>query len=84
MIKNLILLTLLLSASVAAQNGKQFSEDLMQSDCTFETSGRNRFFILEPGYQLTLENKSGGKLVVTVLKDTRKIGAVETRVVEEN
>lgn len=86
MIKNLILLIFVFSAaaSSSAQNGKQFSEDLMQNDCTFESSGRNRFFILEPGYQLTLENKRGGKLVVTVLNETRKIGAVETRVVEEN
>lgn len=73
--------------SVAAQNNnqsKQFTEDLMQKDCTFETSGKNQFFSLEPGYQLTLENKSGGKLVITVLNETKKIGAVETRVVEEN
>jgi hypothetical protein len=63
---------------------KQFTEDLMQKDCTFETSGHNQFFILEPGYQLTLENKKGGKLVVTVLNETRKIGNVETRIVEEN
>ncbi len=63
---------------------KQFTEDLMQKDCAFETTGRNQFFILEPGYQLTLENKSGGKLVITVLNETRKIGGVEARIVEEN
>lgn len=73
--------------SATAQNNnqsKQFTEDLMQKDCTFETSGRNQFFILEPGYQLTLENKNGGKLIITVLNETRKIGSVETRIVEEN
>ena len=70
--------------SVSAQESKQFTEDLMQKDCRFETSGRNQFFILEPGYQLTLENKKGGKLVITVLNETRKIGDVETRIVEEN
>lgn len=83
MIKNLILTTLFLSIAAAAQT-RQFSEDLMQKDCRFEASGRNRYFILEPNYQLTLENKKGGKLVVTVLNETRKIGNVETRVVEEN
>ncbi len=83
MIKNLILMTLFLAAIVAAQN-KQFTEDLMQKDCTFETTGRNQFFILEPGYQLTLENKKGGKLVITVLNETRQIGETETRIVEEN
>lgn len=83
MIKNLILIMLFLSASASAQS-KQFTDDLMQKDCAFETSGRNRYFILEPGYQLTLENKEGGKLVITVLKETRKIGNIETRIVEEN
>jgi hypothetical protein len=83
MIKNLILITLFLSAVASAQS-KQFTEDLMQKDCMFETTGRNRFFILEPDYQLTLENKNGGRLVITVLNETRKIGDVETRVVEEN
>lgn len=68
----------------ASAQSKQFTEDLMQKDCTFETSGRNQFFILEPGYQLTLENKKGGKLVITVLNETRKIGETETRIVEEN
>ena len=83
MIKKLLLIVLFFSSAAAAQN-RQFTEDLMQNDCQFETSGRNKYFILEPGYQLTLENKKGGKLVVTVLNETRKIGGVETRVVEEN
>ncbi len=83
--KLLVLCVLFLAGfiSVSAQS-KQFTEDFMQKDCTFETSGRNQFFILEPGYQLTLENKNGGKLVITVLNETRKIGDVETRIVEEN
>lgn len=48
--------------------------------------GRNKYFILEPGYQLVLEGKEGQhtvRLIVTVLDDTKKIGNVETRVVEE-
>lgn len=83
--KTLILCALILAGifSVSAQS-KQFTEDLMQKNCRFEASGRNQFFILEPGYQLTLENKKGGKLVITVLNETRKIGNVETRIVEEN
>ena len=70
--------------SVSAQESRQFTEDLMQKGCQFEMTGRNQYFILEPGYQLTLENKKGGKLVITVLNETRKIGNVETRIVEEN
>jgi hypothetical protein len=44
--------------------------------------GRNPYFILEPGYQLTLEDGSE-RLVITVLDETRLVDGVETRVVEE-
>ena len=44
--------------------------------------GRNPYFILEPGYYLVLEN-GPERLVITVLNTTRKVGDVETRVVEE-
>ena len=50
------------------------------------TVGENPYFILKPGYQLTLEGKDAKKrerLVVTVLDDTLALGGVETRVVEE-
>ncbi len=45
-------------------------------------TGRNPFFILEPGYRLTLAN---GKdtLIVTVLDETKVVDGVRTRVVEE-
>lgn len=53
---------------------------------TLESSGKNEYFILEPGYQLVLEHKEGNqaeKLEITVLNETRKIGGIDTRVVEE-
>jgi hypothetical protein len=52
----------------------------------FATTGRNRYFILEPGYQLLLEGPEGKHtvaLTVTVLNETKRIGDIETRVVEE-
>jgi hypothetical protein len=45
-------------------------------------TGRNPYFILEPGYQLILEGGSV-RLAVTVLDATRTVAGVETRVVEE-
>ena len=45
-------------------------------------TGRNPYFILEPGYQLILEEGSV-RLAVTVLDATRTVAGVETRVVEE-
>jgi hypothetical protein len=46
------------------------------------STGRNPYFILEPGYYLVLE---GGdtQLTITVLNETKKVDGVETRVVEE-
>ena len=49
------------------------------------STGRNRYFVLEPGFQLVLEGKEGGKttvLTITVLNDTKMVDGVETRVVE--
>lgn len=45
-------------------------------------TGRNPFFVLEPGYQLTLEDPKT-RLVITVQNETRSIDGVETRIVEE-
>ena len=50
------------------------------------TVGRSPYFDLEPGYQLTLEGTEDGKLVrlvITVLGETKVVGGIETRVVEE-
>ena len=50
------------------------------------STGRNRYFVLEPGYQLVLEGKEKGKaavLTITVLNETKLVDGVETRVVEE-
>lgn len=46
------------------------------------STGRNPYFILEPGYQSVFE---GGKerLVITVLDETKTVDGVETRVIEE-
>lgn len=73
-----------------AQNkdvNSHFTDSFMQDSCTFATTGRNTYFILEPGYRLILEGTEGkdhAKLIITVLNETRKIGNTETRVVEEH
>ncbi|UCG49542.1 MAG: hypothetical protein JSU94_07130 [Phycisphaerales bacterium] len=48
----------------------------------FSAKGRNRFFSLRPGHRIVLESKSE-KVVITVLKETKKIGDVVTRIIEE-
>lgn len=91
--KKVILLSLIISSAIINANGqtkgsgKTFTESLMQDSCIFSTTGRNTYFILEVGYQQTLkgiEGKDTTTLVITVLNETKKIGNVETRVVEEN
>ena len=90
--KNLILSGLILSSISSAFSqtnapGKLFSESLMQDSCTFVTTGRNAYFILEVGYQQTfkgIEGKDTTTLIITVLNETKKVGNTETRIVEEN
>jgi hypothetical protein len=62
--------------------GSSYQKEFGISNCKLVTTGRNTYFILEPGFQLSLE---GGdtKLQVTVLDDTKTISGVVTRVVEE-
>jgi hypothetical protein len=65
---------------------KLYTENLMVDSCHFLSTGKNMFFILEPGFQLILkggEGKESTELIITVLKETRTIGGVETRIVEE-
>lgn len=64
------------------EQDKKWTEYFGQENCTFSSTGRNRFFILEPGHQLVLESRQE-KVVITVLNETKKIGNVVTRVVEE-
>ena len=46
------------------------------------STGRNPYFVLEPGYQLVLEG-AGERLTITVLQEIKRIDGVDTRVVEE-
>ena len=59
-----------------------YQKDFALSERTLVPTGRNDFFILEPGFQLTLESPTE-KLVITVLNETREIDGIITRVVEE-
>ena len=63
---------------------RPFTESFMVDEKDLSSTGRNPFFILDPGFQLVLENPAKKEvLTITVLDETKKIGAVETRIVEE-
>jgi hypothetical protein len=54
--------------------------------CQFATTGENTYWILKPAYQLVLqgvEGKDTTRLVITGLNEVKKIGDIETRIVEE-
>jgi hypothetical protein len=59
-----------------------FRSDFGLEECRFSSRGRNPFFILEPGYRITLESDEEVARI-TVLEQTRRVAGVTTRVVEE-
>ena len=63
-----------------------WTESFDLESCSFSTTGRNAYFVLEPRYQLVLAGVEDGDsvtLVITVLSDTQEVDGVQTRVVEE-
>ena len=59
-----------------------WSSDFSAEKEALVSTGRNPYFILEPGYQLVLEG-GNERLVISVLAETKMVDGVETRIVEE-
>ena len=70
------------SSSVDPAADQSWQQEFGLSECDLSPTGRNDFFVLEPGFQLVLEGRNE-RLAITVLDDTRAIDGVTTRVVEE-
>jgi hypothetical protein len=81
-----LLVALVFVTALAAQRKPESADDWRMhfdvSPADFSSTGRNPYFILEPGYTMFLVNNKE-RLTITVLKETRTIDNVETRVVEE-
>ncbi len=78
---------LFVSSAFAQVKAKMQSDETWTVDFSIEKpdlgpTGRNPYFILEPGYTLTLTD-GDEQLVITVKEETRLIDGVQTRVVEE-
>jgi hypothetical protein len=71
-----------LSAADSPRDDDAWTSQFRVERKAFSATGRNPFYILEPGYQLVLE---GGdeRLTISVLNETKVVDGVETRVVEE-
>lgn len=65
-----------------SRKDRPWRHDFKIDPADLASSGRNPYFILEPGYQLVYE-LFNERLVITVLDETKTIAGVETRVVEE-
>jgi len=85
----IIFILAILSPGCLDAQDSSFKYNFNLSERSLVPTGRNDFFILEPGFQMTLEGKvnlSGithEKLIITVLNETREVDGVLTRVVEE-
>lgn len=69
-------------AAPSAAAAAPWQEDFGVTTCKLLTQGRNDYFLLEPGHQLTLAHGKS-RLEITVLNETREINGVTARVVEE-
>lgn len=86
-IRRALLLAALICASGTASPQSRRAEQPYQdrfdlAACVLRAEGRNPYFVLEPGFRLTLEG-GGDRLEITVLDDTRVVDGITTRVVEE-
>ena len=82
----LIVFAILVSGAAARADDEGFIDKFDVKRHDFAPVGRNDFFILEPGHQCIYEGNEDGKrgrLVISVLDETRTVDGVETRVVEE-
>jgi hypothetical protein len=66
-------------ANVAPQG---WQEEFNLSDRKLSDTGEAKYFILTPGFQLTLASQSA-QLIITVLDETKVINGITTRVIEE-
>ncbi|UCH82159.1 MAG: hypothetical protein JSW20_05880 [Nitrospiraceae bacterium] len=68
--------------SVTETKTSTWQEEFDIAGCNMVNTGRNQYFIMEPGFQLVLEEEDT-KLHITVLDETKTIDGVVTRVIEE-
>jgi hypothetical protein len=76
----------LVTCIAACADDQSFKDTFDVNRANFVSSGRNDYFVLDPGYKQVFEGTDKGKagrLVITVLNETKAIDGVETRIVEE-
>ncbi len=85
-IKSLFTVMLILASSTACDKSlgtnSSWQEVFSIANCNLLTTGRNGYFVLEPGFQTVLEEDEE-RVQITVLDETRTVDGVLTRIVEE-
>ena len=79
-------ITLGLRAATKLEDDRTYTTSFGVSKAELTSIGRNPFFVLVPGYQLSYEGKDAGAvetLTITVLDETKLVDGVETRIIEE-
>jgi hypothetical protein len=74
------------SESTGEEEEVEYTSSFRTEDCTFNDTGSNPYFILEPNYRQVLvanESDAAAELTITVLNETREVNGTQTRVVEE-
>jgi hypothetical protein len=85
----MVLFLIAMPGSVKAQakdKEPEFTTAFVVDRSELSSTGRNPFFILEPGYQFVFAGKEDGEevgLTITVLDAVMSVDGVETRIVEE-
>jgi len=82
----LAVLFILVPCMAPAAFAADWTSEFNMAGCDFATIGQNRYFKLEPGYQLVLQGIEDGDsvtLVISVLEQTEMVDGIETRVIEE-
>jgi hypothetical protein len=82
----LVLATWLSVQNTSAQQARTWTDSFLEDSSALSTRGANPYFTLQPGYRVTLrgtENAKTVELQITVLTETKYVGLIDTRVVEE-
>lgn len=74
--------SLLVLADEKSDKAGEWTSDFSADKDALVSTGKNPYFVLEPGYQLVFEDDDE-KVVKTVLNETKVVDGVECRVVEE-
>jgi hypothetical protein len=69
-------------AAAAWQADASWTRHFLIEGNELRSTGRNPYFVLEPGFELVLED-GDERLTITVLPETKTVAGVETRVVKE-